>query len=80
MLEYKEPKIWTDAEIIYEMKFWREIEERDYYLLKNKNNKLNKFTQNKAISKIHDSFRVSAKEKELALAITQMLGIRPTQV
>lgn len=29
------------------------------------NNKLNKFTQNKAISKIHDSFRVSKKEKEL---------------
>ena len=27
-------------------------------------NKLNKFTQNKAISKIHDSYRVSAKEKE----------------
>jgi hypothetical protein len=30
-----------------------------------KKNNLNKFTQNKAISKIHDSFRVSAKEKEL---------------
>jgi 3-methyladenine DNA glycosylase AlkD len=30
-----------------------------------KKNSLNKFTQNKAISKIHDSFRVSAKEKEL---------------
>lgn len=30
MLEYKGPKIWTDAEIIYEMKFWHEIEERDY--------------------------------------------------
>ena len=29
-----------------------------------KNNKLNKFTQNKAISKIHDSYRVSKKEKE----------------
>ena len=29
-----------------------------------KKNSLNKFTQNKAISKIHDSFRVSAKEKE----------------
>ena len=28
-------------------------------------NNLNKFTQNKAISKIHDSFRVSKKEKEL---------------
>ena len=30
-----------------------------------KNNKLNKFTQNKAISKIHDSYRVSKEEKEL---------------
>ena len=29
MLEYKGPKIWTDVEIIYEMKFWYEIEERD---------------------------------------------------
>lgn len=29
------------------------------------NNKLNKFTQNKAISKICDSFRVSKEEKEL---------------
>lgn len=29
------------------------------------NNYLNKFTQNKAISKIHDSYRVDAKEKEL---------------
>ena len=28
-------------------------------------NHLNKFTQNKAISKIHDSFRVSKEEKEL---------------
>lgn len=28
-------------------------------------NKLNKFTQNKAISKIHDSYRVSAEEKEI---------------
>ena len=30
-----------------------------------KKNKLNKFTQNKAISKIHDSYRVSKEEKEL---------------
>ncbi len=30
-----------------------------------KKNNMNNFTQNKAISKIHDSFRVSAKEKEL---------------
>lgn len=29
MLEYKGPKIWTDAEILYEMNFWRELEERD---------------------------------------------------
>ncbi len=28
------------------------------------NNKLNKFTQNKAISKIHDSFRVTKEDKE----------------
>ena len=28
-------------------------------------NKLNRFTQNKAISKIHDSYRVSIEEKEL---------------
>ena len=30
ILEYKGPKIWTDDEIIYEMKFWHEIEKRDY--------------------------------------------------
>ena len=30
-----------------------------------KDNNLNKFTQNKAISKIHDSYRVSVEEKEL---------------
>jgi len=30
-----------------------------------KKNNLNKFTQNKAISKIHDSYRVSNKEKEM---------------
>ena len=29
------------------------------------NNSLNKFTQNKAISKIHDSYRVSKEEKEI---------------
>lgn len=29
------------------------------------NNDLNKFTQNKAISKIHDSYRVSNEEKEI---------------
>ena len=31
MLEYNGPKIWTYAEILYEMKFWHEIEERDYF-------------------------------------------------
>lgn len=30
-----------------------------------KKNNLNKFTQNKAISKIHDSFRISNEEKEM---------------
>ena len=30
-----------------------------------KNNNLNRFTQNKSISKIHDSYRVSKEEKEL---------------
>ena len=29
------------------------------------NNKLNKFTQNKAISKIHDSYRVSKEDKKI---------------
>ena len=28
MLEYKGPKIWTDVEIIYEMKFWYDLEEK----------------------------------------------------
>lgn len=32
-----------------------------------KNNNLNEFTQNKAISKIHDSYRVSKDEKELLI-------------
>lgn len=32
------------------------------------NNKLNRFTQNKAISKIHDSYRISKEEKELLKA------------
>ena len=36
--------------------------ETEVYL---KQNNLNKFTQNKAISKIHDSYRVSREEKEL---------------
>ena len=30
-----------------------------------KNNKLNQFTQNKAISKIHDSYRITKEEKEM---------------
>ncbi len=30
-----------------------------------KNNNINKFTQNKSISKIHDSYRVSKQEKEM---------------
>ena len=30
-----------------------------------KQNNLNKFTHNKAISKIHDSYRVSREDKEL---------------
>ena len=33
------------------------------------NNKLNKFTQNKAISKINDSYRVSIEDKELLKAL-----------
>lgn len=41
MLEYNGPKMWTDAEIVQEMKFWHELEERDYLknYLKNKQNK-----------------------------------------
>lgn len=29
ILKYKESKIWTNAEIIYEIKFWHELEEHD---------------------------------------------------
>lgn len=36
-----------------------------------KKNKLNKFTQNKAISKIHDSYRVSKEEKEYLNTLKQ---------
>ena len=36
--------------------------ETELYL---KDNKLNRFTQNKAISKIRDSFRVSKEEKNM---------------
>lgn len=36
-----------------------------------KNNSLNKFTQNKAISKIHDSYRVSKEEKEYLSTLRQ---------
>ena len=51
----------AEAWLICEMyiKFPKETEE---FL---KNNNLNKFTQNKSISKIHDSYRVSREEKEL---------------
>lgn len=50
----------AEAWLLCEMyiKFPKETEE---YL---KKNNLNKFTQNKAISKIHDSYRVSKEEKE----------------
>ena len=47
---------WLVCEIY--TKFPKETEE---FL---KNNKLNKFTQNKAISKIHDSYRVTSEEKK----------------
>ncbi len=40
------------------------IKEKDKTLKYLKNNNLNKFVQNKAISKIHDSYRVSKEEKE----------------
>ena len=36
-----------------------------------KKNKLNKFTQNKAISKIHDSYRVTKEEKEYLNTLKQ---------
>lgn len=39
------------------------IKHRDETLKYLENNKLNKFTQNKAISKIHDSYRVTQKDK-----------------
>ena len=35
------------------------------YVLRINDNKLNRFTQNKAISKIHDSYRVSKEEKNM---------------
>ena len=41
------------------------IKEKDITLKYIKNNHLDKFTQNKAISKINDSYRVSKEEKEL---------------
>ena len=47
---------WLVAEIY--------IKEKDVAIEYIKNNKLDKFTQNKAISKIHDSFRVTKEEKE----------------
>ena len=48
---------WLICEIY--IKFPKETEE---FL---KKNNLNKFTQNKAISKIHDSYRIGKDEKEL---------------
>ena len=48
---------WLICEIY--IKFPKETEE---FL---KKNNLNKFTQNKAISKIHDSYRTGKDEKEL---------------
>lgn len=47
---------WLVAEIY--------IKEKDYAIEYIKNNNLDKFTQNKAISKINDSYRVSKEEKE----------------
>lgn len=43
------------------------IKQRDKTLLYFKNNKLNKFTINKAISKCRDSYRVSKEDKEMLL-------------
>ena len=40
------------------------VKHRDETLEYMKNNKLNKFTYNKAISKIHDSYRVKKEDKE----------------
>ena len=51
----------AEAWLICEMYTKFPIETKEYL----KKNNLNKFTQNKAISKIHDSFRVSKEEKEL---------------
>ena len=43
------------------------IKNRNKFLEYLKHNKLNDFTVNKTISKCRDSFRVSAKDKELLL-------------
>ena len=51
----------AEAWLICEM-FTKFPEETKIFL---KKNNLNRFTQNKAISKIHDSYRVSMEEKEL---------------
>lgn len=45
------------------------IKRRSETLLFLKNNKLNAFTQNKAISKCRDSYRVSKEDKELLLTL-----------
>ena len=51
----------AEAWLVCEMYIKYPKETKEYI----KNNKLNRFTQNKAISKIHDSYRVSKEEKEL---------------
>ena len=51
----------AEAWLICEMYTKFPIETKEYL----KKNNLNKFTQNKAISKIHDSYRISEDEKEL---------------
>lgn len=50
----------AEAWLICEMYIKFPKETKEFF----KKNNLNKFTQNKAISKIHDSYRVSCKDKE----------------
>ena len=50
----------AEAWLICEMYIHFTKETKDFL----RKNKLNKFTQNKAVSKIHDSYRVSVEEKE----------------
>lgn len=44
------------------------IKQKEKCLIFLKNNNLNKFTQNKAISKIRDSYRISKEEKEFLIS------------